>query len=194
MEYNFRLVVLGSEYVGKSSIINKYIYDNFKNEHVSTIGATFNVFYPKKYNNVKLEIWDTAGQERYKSIVPLYYKNASIILIIFDITNRNSFENAKYWIDNVLQNTFNNPLIALVGNKKDLEYKRQVSMKEAMLCAEINDINYYEMSALTGYGINSSFDNIVDNAYNKFESPITENSKLLHIMENKEENKRKCCY
>lgn len=196
MEYKFRLVVLGREYVGKSSIITRYIYDNFKDDHVATIGASYSVFYPTKYNrSIKLEIWDTAGQERYRSIVPFYYKNASIILIVFDITDETSFKDAKYWIDNISKNTFNNPFVVLIGNKKDLDYKRKISIKEAMVCADINNIDYYELSALTGDGINSSFDDIVEKAYKKFESTINENKLLIHILENNKENyKKKCCF
>lgn len=193
MTYSFRLVVLGKECVGKSSIIHRYIYNNFKNDHISTIGAAYNTFYPKKYNEkVKLEIWDTAGQERYRSLVPMYYKNASIILIIFDITNKESFNDAQYWIKQIHENTFNNPLIALVGNKKDLESQREVSIKEAYLCAEINNINYYEISALSGYGIGSSFEDIINKIYAKSESTINENNVLLEILENNA-NKKKCC-
>lgn len=191
---NFKLVILGKENIGKSSVIHRYIHNNFKNEHIATIGAQFTSLFPKKFNGkIKLEIWDTAGQERYRSIVPMYYKNSSIIMIMFDITNINSFYDAKYWMEQILDNTYNNPLIILVGNKKDLEEKRTVSMNEAKIYAKSNNIEYYEISALSGYGVNSTFENIINKTYIKFESTINNNINNNIIVVN-DVKQRKCCY
>ena len=191
MTNNFKLVILGKEYVGKSSIIYRYIKNSFNEDHITTIGAAYNVFYPRKYNRkIKLEIWDTAGQERYRSLVPMYYKNSQIIIITFDITDEISYNNAKYWINHIKEYTFNNPFVALIGNKKDLEHKRKISIEEANNYAKENDIFYYEVSALTGYGIISAFDDIINKTYQKYKSTI--NNKLIIDSSNHKE-KKICC-
>jgi small GTP-binding protein len=190
MKNNFKLAILGKESVGKSSIIYRYINNKFKEEELTTIGAAYNVFYPRKYNGkVKLEIWDTAGQERYKSLVPMYYRNSQIIIITFDITDIDTFNEAKYWVNHIKENTFNNPHIALFGNKKDLENKRQISIDEAVYYAKCNNIYYYEISALNGYGVNSSFNDIIEKSYLKYKSTINNNLTIKII-----EKKRNCCF
>jgi len=194
MNNNFKIAILGKQCVGKTSILYRYINNKFKDEQLSTIGAAYNVFYPKKYNGkIKLEIWDTAGQERYKSLVPMYYKNSQIIIITFDITDIETFYEAKYWVNHIKENTFNNPYIALFGNKKDLENKRQISINEANNYAKSNNIYYYEISALNGYGIESSFNDIIEKTYQKYLITVNNKKKIIKIIEENEETK-KCCF
>ena len=114
----YKVVILGDSSVGKSSIINRYINKVFNDYNEPTIGAAFFTVIINK--NIQLEIWDTAGQERYKSLAPMYYRGSHAAFVVYDITNKNSFNNALKWIDELKMIT-DGCLIYLIGNKSDLE-------------------------------------------------------------------------
>merc|ERR1712228_1103448 len=121
-----KLVLLGDSRVGKSSVVIRFVKNEFDQYKFPTIGATFLTWGVSVGNYlVKFEIWDTAGQEKYRSLAPLYYRGASAALVVYDITNRESFENARKWIEEG-----DHVVIGLAGNKVDLAANRKVSTEE----------------------------------------------------------------
>ncbi|KAJ5074789.1 ras-related protein rab-5a [Anaeramoeba ignava] len=157
----YKLVLLGETAVGKSSLVLRYCKDQFFDFQEPTIGAAFLTQIIKfRDSEVKLQIWDTAGQERYHSLAPMYYKGASAAVVVFDITQFKSFERSKVWISELKNNGPSNIVIALVGNKQDLEHKRVVSVQTAESFAEENNLLFLETSAKTGFQVEDLFLNI----------------------------------
>lgn len=157
-----KVVVIGDTFVGKTSIITRLISDSF-GETKPTIGAQHQMYKAVGKNNeeVILDLWDTAGQERYRSVVPMYYKGAKGIIIVFDITNRESFEGAKRWVEEI-ESYSNTAVLSLVGNKVDAQELRQIGQDVAKAFASQHKLNYYESSAKDGLNIKEIFDNIAE--------------------------------
>lgn len=129
----FKLVLLGESAVGKSSIVHRFVKNTFDDMRESTIGAAFltqTILLPEVNTTVKFEIWDTAGQERYKSLAPMYYRNANAALCVYDITSKASFQKAQDWIKELKNQAPDGIVVALVGNKADLAEERQVDETE----------------------------------------------------------------
>ncbi|CAO3692667.1 unnamed protein product [Rhizopus microsporus] len=155
-----KLVLLGDSAVGKSSIITKYATDTFVEGREATIGAAFLAkICVTEDRTVKFDIWDTAGQERFRSLAPMYYRNAAAALVVFDVTNYNSFIGAKRWIDELPSDV----MVALVGNKIDLETQRQVSTEEVQEYIKENSLLYIETSACLGTNVDHVFKEIARN-------------------------------
>lgn len=191
----YKIVVLGEANVGKTSIINSYLYCKFDKNQQSTIGIN-------QYNNIELDdfnatisIWDTAGDERYRAIIPFYFRDSQGVVLVFDLTNEESFEKISYWIElyNEHSSTSIKANFILIGNKKDLVQDRCVSSEAAHEFALFNQIEYFETSALTGENIEESFYELV--------SEIVTHSNIEHeftnMINNNEDEKIKsnsnCC-
>ena len=158
-ELNSKVVLMGDSGTGKTSIIQRYVNNTFSADVKTTIGASFR---SKAITcdsiEVVMSIWDTAGQDSYKGLVPMYYRNASLAIVVFDITNRKSFEDVRGWID-VSSNVMEDTLLILCGNKIDIEEERQVSPEEAGdLARQLSMAAYCEVSAKTGIGITRLFE------------------------------------
>ncbi len=124
-----KIVLIGESGVGKTSIISQFIDQIFQNDQQSTIGGTFSSKTVKCGNGkiLKLEIWDTAGQERYRSVTKMFYKDANAAILVYDITNKFSFEELqKYWIEQVKESSSQDIILAVVANKSDLIEQEQV--------------------------------------------------------------------
>ncbi|KAI5954647.1 YPT52 [Candida jiufengensis] len=164
----FKLVLLGESAVGKSSIVHRFVKNTFDDLRESTIGAAFltqSITIPETQTTIKFEIWDTAGQERYKSLAPMYYRNANAALCVYDITNINSFKKAQDWIKELKKQAPEGIIIALVGNKSDLNDSREINQQEIddyvnELKNEGFKIIQSECSAKNGDGIIEVFDKI----------------------------------
>lgn len=181
----FKCVLLGQVNSGKTSIMMRYIKNNFCEHTDPTIGASF---FSKKlqfYNdNIALDIWDTAGQERYESLMYMYYRNAKIVVIIYDITDRRSFEKAKYWVSMIKKQLDPEPIFILAGNKLDLEDKRQVLTEEGRKYSELEGLNFFETSAKKSYNINSMFTFAAKRANKKYSQVnILRRSDIVDISE-----------
>lgn len=153
-----KLVLLGDAAVGKSCLVVRFAKGEFYEFQEPTIGAAFMTQTVSQNDYVvKFEIWDTAGQERYKSLAPMYYRGAAAAVIVYDITSKESFEAAKSWVVE-LQNT--DTLIALAGNKADLEGSRQINRETAEAYAREMGLLFMETSAKSGQNVNDLFHEI----------------------------------
>ena len=142
----YKIIFVGDAGVGKTTIINRINDNEFQSAYDATIGVDF---WPKKINfrgnEITLQIWDTAGQEKYRGLIPSYVRNSSIVFIVFDITNRKTFESIPKWIE--LIKSIEKNILVLIGNKEDLKEKREVEKKEGEALAKENEMHYYELSA-----------------------------------------------
>jgi len=154
----YKLVFLGDEAVGKTSIITRFMYDTFDNSYKVTIGIDFvsKTMYLED-RIVRLQLWDTAGQERFRSLIPSYIRDSSIAIVVYDITSRQSFLNTDQWIDDVRTERGTDVVIMLVGNKTDLAEKRQVSTQEAEAKAKQYEVMFIETSAKAGFNVKQLF-------------------------------------
>lgn len=154
----FKLVFLGEQSVGKTSLITRFMYDSFDNTYQATIGIDFlsKTMYLED-RTVRLQLWDTAGQERFRSLIPSYIRDSTVAVVVYDITNANSFHQTSKWIDDVRTERGSDVIIMLVGNKTDLSDKRQVSMEEGERKAKELNVMFIETSAKAGYNVKQLF-------------------------------------
>lgn len=154
----FKLVFLGEQSVGKTSLITRFMYDSFDNTYQATIGIDFlsKTMYLED-RTIRLQLWDTAGQERFRSLIPSYIRDSAAAVVVYDITNVNSFQQTTKWIDDVRTERGSDVIIMLVGNKTDLADKRQVSIEEGERKAKELNVMFIETSAKAGYNVKQLF-------------------------------------
>ena len=168
--YLLKYIIIGDASVGKSNILLKYAHNQFKAEYQLTIGVEFGAKNIKIKDKIyRIQIWDTAGQENFRSITRAYYKNSVCALVVYDITNRQSFENVKAWIEDCKSQSPSTILMALVGNKIDLDSSRAVSTDEGEDFANMNGMPFFETSAKSGENIDSIFTNTATEICHKIE-------------------------
>ena len=181
----FKIVLIGDTSVGKTNILSKYLTDEFDAKSKATVGVEFGVKNFKIENNiVKVQIWDTAGEERYRSITNAYYKGAKGSLLVYDITNKKSFENVEKWISDLKANADEDISMILLGNKTDLEDKRVVSTEEGKNKAEFYNLTFMETSALNGNNIQEAFNELIMDVYKK-NHELLENQAKVEIIRDK---------
>lgn len=160
---SLKVVFLGDTAVGKSCLAVRFVRNEFFEFQEPTIGAAFlgkNInLNDKRY---KFEIWDTAGQERYRSLAPMYYRGAKAAVIVYDITDEDTFKGAKTWVSEIKKKS-NNCFILLVGNKVDLTNNRKVDINMVKNYVDDNNIIYMESSAKTGLNVEKIFTTIAEN-------------------------------
>ena len=167
-EIHAKIVFVGAAYAGKTSILNRYIRGQFTNNlPTSTQPACFRKSYESKGITVNLELWDTAGQERYHSLAPLFYRDSQIGVVVFDMTDTESFNAAKEWCQELVQARGNEIQLFIVANKLDLALERTVQFKEIVTWAESVKAKVYETSAKTGENIEPLFLSFVEAAEQK---------------------------
>ncbi|XP_037325828.2 RAB6B, member RAS oncogene family a isoform X2 [Pungitius pungitius] len=154
----FKLVFLGEQSVGKTSLITRFMYDSFDNTYQATIGIDFlsKTMYLED-RTVRLQLWDTAGQERFRSLIPSYIRDSTVAVVVYDITNVNSFQQTSKWIEDVRTERGSDVIIMLVGNKTDLADKRQITIEEGEQRAKELSVMFIETSAKTGYNVKQLF-------------------------------------
>mmetsp|Transcript_72251 Transcript_72251/g.64932 ORF Transcript_72251/g.64932 Transcript_72251/m.64932 type:complete len:219 (+) Transcript_72251:121-777(+) len=173
-----KIIILGESGVGKTALLHKYVMNKFIEEHKATIGADFltkDISIGDKL--ITLQIWDTAGQERFQSMSSAFWRGANACIMIYDITNKESFESINKWRDNLLREidpeqieTF--PLL-LIGNKSDLsDEKREVPRFDANNYAQQYQMLFYETSALNGFNINPSIQELAKAAIKVYKHDI----------------------
>lgn len=202
----FKYIIIGDSYVGKSNLLLRYVHGEFKDEYQLTIGVEFgskNIEIKDKI--YRIQIWDTAGQENFRSITRAYYKNSVCALIVYDITNRESFHNIQTWIEDCREQAPETINMILIGNKCDLEDKRVVTFEEGKQLAQKNQMLFFETSAKTGAGVEDVFlttaDKIVENIEGNIYDLTSEDcgikqgmiSTNFSLEENIEPTRQKCC-
>ena len=205
-----KIVLIGESGVGKTSIISQFIDQIFQNDQQSTIGGTFSTKTIKCGNGkiLKLEIWDTAGQERYRSVTKMFYKDANAAILVYDITNKFSFEELqKYWIEQVKESSPRNIILAIAANKSDLIEYEQVDEGAARQFAKENDALFAVTSAKQTSCVESLFLDIAKK-YTGTDSALTleekdeieefrkirkESVKITKDTQNKAPKKKGCC-
>ena len=199
-EYITKILTLGDTTVGKTSIILRFTKEKYTENRLATIGVDFKSQIMQIENNrVKVLIWDTAGQERFKNIASQYYNGGDGAILVFDITNKSTFERISYWLNELNQKKDLKELaLVLVGNKIDLKDNREVSSEEAQSFAKQNNIKYFETSAEENIGIDEVMNYIVGECVSiikkrnedAFRESIQESNMILSNFNSK---KKKCC-
>jgi len=195
-----KVVLLGKQSVGKTCLVERYLHGKFKDSDktVATVGAAFGA---KKLSangkEITLGIWDTAGQERYESMSRIYYRSAKAALVCYDITDAQSFEKTKFWVNELLQNE-EGCAIYIVGTKLDLVQEgtpRGHSLEEIRSYAKSIGAEVFETSSKGGDGIEQLFQHIGDTYVSKSESIAKdkENGKVNPSKNEDTKQEKKCC-
>ena len=201
-DYKLKVVVVGDSGVGKTNLIKRFVSNTYNPNTKATVGVEFLSKSYKINNQVfKIEIWDTAGQERYKSITAAYYKGAKGALIVYDITQKESFENINKWMSEVRDKSAKDLKIMIVGNKTDLENERQVSTDDALERAKELESPVMEASALDGNNVKAAFYVLLKEMYKEIKKKIdiVENQNAggekdgVQLNTNEEKEKKGCC-
>ena len=204
-DYTFKYIVVGNAFVGKSNIIYRFVQGKFNENYKATINLDFS------YKNLKIgdkiyrvQLWDTVGQEEFQSISRGYYKSGVCALVVYDITNRESFNNVSTWVEECKNNGPSTISLVLVGNKIDLEDKRQITYEEGEDYANQNNMQFFETSALNGSNIDKMFNDTVESIIRKIENNYykdkdcgidfntNSNNKKTELNKNAPKKKKKC--
>jgi Ras-related protein Rab-1A len=197
-----KLMILGDSSVGKSSILRKYCKNEFLDKYITTIGIDFQIKNLTINNKkIKLQVWDTAGQERYRVVTKNYFNTSDGFIIIYDITNRETFTNINNWIEQITTIVGNNVKCVIFGNKNDLNNKRKVETDEGKELAEKFNFKFFETSAKEGNNIEEGFKSITMDILDDISSvkerrnntSILKTKRGKKLNNNKEDNKKSCC-
>ncbi|XP_054163725.1 ras-related protein Rab-5C-like [Oppia nitens] len=194
----FKLVFIGDSGVGKTSLVERTVRNCFNENTDYTIGAAFHKYILKTDDNISVtfNIWDTAGQERYRSLGPIYYRGANAAILVYDITSNDSFDNIAFWFRNLKSVLPSDIVTALVGNKSDLEHRRDVDYKEAKRFANKYGLIFMETSAKTALNIDILLKTLAKELIKRKNNNVCVNDKdiqLLTSKQNKLNIRKKCC-
>ena len=154
----YKLIFLGDQSVGKSCILNRFMNDTFTEEYQATIGLDFQSKNVQIDNqDIHLLLYDTAGQEKFRALIPMYTRDANIILLVYDVTSKDSFLHLSDWLRDLTNVKKEEVIFAVVGNKTDLDDRREVNSNEGENYAKEHDFIFAEVSAKTGDGFSELF-------------------------------------
>ena len=196
-EFQIKLVLIGDTGVGKTNFIFQFTENRFSTIHVTTVGFDYKskiIKLPKAKKNVKLQIWDTAGQERYMAINKNLFQKVQGIILMYDLTCRESFDHITNWL-NLVNQTVSSKTVILVANKLDLQNdSRIVSFEEGDAIAKKNNILFFEGSGCTGENVEKIFTAIAEKVYtNLIEEDSGNGSSLILKKKKHKKEKRECC-
>ena len=189
-----QLLIIGNSIVGKTSILTKYTLKTYNENYLATVGLDFFTKDETIDNKlIRVKIWDTAGQERYKAITKCFFQRAQGIMIVYDVTNKKSFEDLKFWVESInlqskLTEDIENMPIILIGNKIDIP-NRVISKDTALNYAKEHNFDYYETSAKTGEGVDTAIKDLVKKVMSFIDKKNTRDNLKL----NQGDKKSKCC-
>ena len=189
-----KLMVLGDSNVGKSSILTKYCKNQFLSKYITTIGIDFQIKYLNINNKrIKVQIWDTAGQERYRVVTKNYFNTSNGFIIIYDITDRSSFNNINNWMDQIESFIGKEVKCILFGNKNDLDNKRDVQIEEGEKLAKKYNCPFFETSAKEGNNIEEGFKEIVMEIIKDNKNSKVKRNNSIILKSKKVKQKSNCC-
>ncbi|AMD20128.1 HCL023Wp [Eremothecium sinecaudum] len=160
----YKIVFLGEQSVGKTSLITRFMYDTFDDNYQATVGVDFlskTVYLDDR--TIRIQLWDTAGQERFRSLTPSYIRASHVAIVVYDVTNRESFEYIDKWVEDVMnERGEGNVILCIVGNKNDLVDERKVTTEEAEKKSQVlNAKIFMETSSKVGYNVKNLFIKVV---------------------------------
>jgi len=171
-DYNFKYIVIGPTGVGKSCLLLQYTEQTFNKDHDMTIGVEFGFrSFIIQDKHIKIQIWDTAGQESFRSITSSYYRGVHVVVLVYDITRKETFHYMSSWLEEARRNTTGDITILLIGNKSDLENERQVTYDEGRAFQSINNLDVFmETSAKNSSNVDVAFEQTCRIVYEKIKN------------------------
>ena len=180
--FEYKIILVGDPGVGKTSILTKFVTNEFQSVYSSTIGVEFKLKDIYVNNNcARLKIWDTCGQEKFRAITRQYFKNSNGVFIVFDLTNKDTIKRLNVWMKDINDNITNDFFVFLIGNKVDIKDRDISISEEAKQFANNQKINYYEVSAKTGSGIYNVFEKMANKLVSKDKMDKSRDSKINPI-------------
>jgi len=181
-DYMFKILIIGNSSVGKTSFLFRYAEDSFTSAFVSTVGIDFKVkTVIRKEKRMKLQIWDTAGQERYRTITTAYYRGAMGFILMYDVTNEESFNSVQDWVTQIKTYSWDNAQVILVGNKSDMEAERVVTYDRGKQLADQLGLEFFETSVKENINVKSVFERLVDIICDKMSDNLDEDQSMANV-------------
>ncbi len=197
LEFSFKILLLGDSSVGKTCFLKRYTDNTFQDAYLSTIGFDFKYKFVtlEEGKTVKVQLWDTAGEERFRTIAKSYYKGAHGIVLIYDVTNRKTYDNIRKWMNQIKDDSSSNISIILVANKIDCENEfRQVTKEEGEVLAKNNNLPIFEASAKDNINVEESFKYLIEEINKKISHfTVQTTTKLNNDNKNIKQEKKGCC-
>jgi Ras-related protein Rab-1A len=191
-DYVFKILLIGSSSVGKSSLLLRFADHTFTEHFISTIGVDFKIrTLSTNGKTIKLQIWDTAGQERFRTITSSYYRGSHAIIITYDITSQDSFDRIEGWVEEIKQYGSSDVYQILVGNKCDLSKEREVTFEAGKALAEKHNLAFFETSAKTNVNIDEMFSHLSETLLTKTQTLSSTDEKRI-LLSGRNLNKS-CC-
>jgi len=196
-DFLIKLLLIGDSGVGKSCLLLRFSDDSFTQSFITTIGIDFKIkTIDLDGKRIKLQIWDTAGQERFRTITTAYYRGAMGILLVYDVTDEQSFQNIRNWIRNIEQHAADNVNRVLIGNKCDMISEKVVETARGQDLADEYSIRFFEASAKTNINVKEAFESIASDIKARLDATGTGPSKDKGTINVGRDNKTKkggCC-
>uniref|UniRef100_A0A2K6VUI2 Uncharacterized protein n=1 Tax=Onchocerca volvulus TaxID=6282 RepID=A0A2K6VUI2_ONCVO len=195
IDYSFTVMLIGDSCCGKTCLLIRFKDNTFLNNNfISTVGIDYrNKLVEVDKAKVKLQIWDTAGQERFLAITTTYYRGADALLLVYDLTNRQTFNNIRDWLARIKENAKETVLIILVGNKMDLQSNREVKYEEGRQLAEAYNIAFIETSAKSGQNVQKTFQEVARKLVRMQNGENVKNKSTIELTDSTLSNSSSCC-
>ena len=193
-DIKFKILVFGESTSNKASLIRRYTKDQFGGIYLNTVGIDFqDKLIQIEDKKVKLQIWDTAGQERFRNVAKNYFQNTQGFVLVYNITDRQSFEKLSFWLEQIKLNASEKIKIVLVGNNCDLANERKVSIEEAEEFAKKNNMKFFEASPKEGTNVNELFYYLANEIYQEGKPFDKKEEKTLKLSKDTKKKKKKIC-